>query len=117
MIPLLNFQQLYGHVGDSNLCPPASILVDNKPTVNPAFVEWVSSDQKALILLQASLTEEAFSEIVGLSTAHEIWNALEAGYGNFSLERAQNLRDHLRHLTKGSDSFSDFLRKFKLLCD
>lgn len=78
MIPLLQYQQLLGHVHDSVSSPPPSILVDNKSTLNPALAEWVSTDQRVVILLQASLTEEAFSKIVGLSTARDILVALEA---------------------------------------
>ena len=55
------------------------------------FAAWQSANQRAVILLQASLSEEAFSEVVGLSTAREIWLALEAAYSSSSVEQIQNL--------------------------
>ncbi|KAJ9546703.1 hypothetical protein OSB04_019246 [Centaurea solstitialis] len=63
MMPFLNYQLLLGHVDGSSQAPPSQLLVDNKPTVNPAHAEWLAADQRAIILLQASLTEEAFSRL------------------------------------------------------
>lgn len=117
MTPLLSYQHLLGHVDGSSNAPPPSITVDNKTTVNPELAEWQAADQRALILLQASLTEEAFSEVVGLSTARAVWTALESAYGNSSMERVQNLRDQLRLLSKGTASVSDYGRRFKAICD
>ena len=117
MTPLLTYQNLFDHIDGSSQAPPSHLVVDGKPTLNPAHAEWLAADQRAVILLQASLTEEAFSEIVGLTTARSIWLALEASFGNSSMERVHNLRDTLRLLTKGSASVSDFGRRFKTICD
>lgn len=62
------------------------IIIDGKSAANPTFVAWKASDQRAIILLQAHLSEEAFSEIVGLSSIREIWLALESAYNNSSVE-------------------------------
>nr|KAJ0228206.1 hypothetical protein LSAT_V11C100023320 [Lactuca sativa] len=87
MVPLLNYQHLLAHVDGSSEAPPTHHTVDAKQVENPAFEEWQAADQRTVLLLQASLTEEAFSEIVGLSSARAIWTALESAYGNFSMER------------------------------
>ena len=55
--------------------------------------------------------------IVGLTTAREIWVALEAAYNNASVERVQNLRDQLRQTQKGEKSVAEFGCSFKLICD
>lgn len=117
MTPLLTYQNLFDHIDGSSPAPPSHLVVDGKPTLNPAHAEWLAADQRAVILLQASLTEEAFSEIVGLTTARSIWLALEASFGNSSMERVHNLRDTLHLLTKGSASVLDFGRRFKTICD
>jgi hypothetical protein len=78
------------HVDGSTVCPSPELRSGNK------------NSQRAIIILHASLSEEAFSEVIGLTNAREIWVALEAAYSNSSLERVQNLRDQLRQLTKGS---------------
>lgn len=75
------------------------------------------SKQQAIILLNASLTEEALSVIVGLTTARDICVALEAAFCNTSIERVQNLRDNLRAVHKGDKSVAEYGRAFKAICD
>ena len=43
-------------------------------------MEWHFADQWDVILLQVSLTEEAFFEVVGLSSVRAIWTAFELAY-------------------------------------
>nr|KAJ0209912.1 hypothetical protein LSAT_V11C400165660 [Lactuca sativa] len=117
LLPLLTYQNLVGHVDGSSLPPAATITKDGKTEPNPALPTWHAADQRVVILLQASLTEEAFSKIVGLGTARQIWVALEAAYSNSSVERVQNLHDQLRLLSKGSTPVSEFGRKFKSIFD
>ncbi|GJV66603.1 zinc finger, CCHC-type containing protein [Tanacetum coccineum] len=74
-------------------------------------------DQRAVILLNSSLTEEAAAEVLGLTTAHAIWTALETAYNNSSVERIHSLRDSLRNLSKGTSTVSDYGRQFKGICD
>lgn len=96
MLPLLTYQNLLGHVDGTVSAPEPELLTTEKQTApNPAFTAWLSADQRAIILLQASLTKETFSEVVGLSTARQIWVALEEAYSHSSVERIQNLRDQL----------------------
>lgn len=117
LIPLLTHQSLLGHVDGTSAAPPTELLVNDKPAPNPAFAAWLAADQRAVIILQASLTEEAFSEIVGIDSARQIWVALESAYSNSSVERIQNLRDQLRQSSKGASSIAEYGRKFKTICD
>lgn len=48
------------------------ITFDDKPVPNPAFETWNAFDQRVIILLNSSLIEEATTEILGLSTTHNI---------------------------------------------
>lgn len=74
------------------------------------------TDQRALILLNSSLTEEAATKILVLSIAHGIWLSLEKAYSNAYVECIHSLRDSLRTITKGTFSVSDYSRKFKHSC-
>ncbi|KAI3806022.1 hypothetical protein L1987_21912 [Smallanthus sonchifolius] len=112
MLPILSYQNLLGHV-DGTCITPAATISDN-PVENPA---WIAADQKTIIIIHASLSEEAISVIVGLPTARQIWIALEAAYGNSSIERVHTLRDQLRLIVKGSKSVAEYGRAFKSLCD
>ncbi|GJW08870.1 zinc finger, CCHC-type containing LTR copia-type gag-polypeptide [Tanacetum coccineum] len=58
-------------------------------------------------------TEESAAEVLGLTTAHAIWTALETAYSNSSVERIHSLRDSLRNLSKGTSTVSDYGRQFK----
>ncbi|KAI3510913.1 hypothetical protein L1887_18051 [Cichorium endivia] len=117
MLPLLSYQNLLRHVDGSLAAPPSELLTDEKSSPNPAYASWLSVDQRAVILLQASLTEEAFSEIVGCSTARQIWVALEEAFSHSSIERVQTLRDQLRQFSKGSSTIAEFGRRFRNVCD
>lgn len=117
MLPIFTYQKLLGHIDGTSSSPSPTITVEEKTIPNPAALAWTSVDQKAVILLQSSLTEEAAAEVLGLTTARQIWLSLEAAYSNASVERIHSLRDSLRQLTKGTSSVTDYCRRFKSICD
>lgn len=117
MLPLFSYQKLTDHINGTSLVPAEKIEADGKLIPNPAFLTWTDLDQRAVILLNSSLTEEAASEVLGLPTASAIWSALEKAYNNSSLERIHSLRDSLCNMKKGTSSVSDYGEKFKTTCD
>lgn len=86
MLPLVSYQKLSSHIDGTFKKPSETIEVDNKMTTNPLYTTWLDLDQKALILLNSSLTEESASKVIGLTTAQSIWIALESAYSNSSIE-------------------------------
>lgn len=117
MLPILTYQNLLSHMDGSSVLPPITVLKDGKEVSNSDYGSWLSADQRVVIILNASLTEEAVAEVLGLFHAREIWLALESAYSNTYVERMQNLRDQLRQSTKGTAYVADFGRKFKNVCD
>ena len=117
MVPLLSYQQLTGYVDGSIPKPSSTITTDKVISANPAYTKWVAADQRALILIQSSLSQEAMAETLGHTTSHAVWTALEATYRHDSVERTHTLRDSLRHLKKGTTTVTEFSRKFKGICD
>ncbi|KAM0033819.1 hypothetical protein Hdeb2414_s0016g00490351 [Helianthus debilis subsp. tardiflorus] len=117
ILPLLAYQKLVSHVDGSRSPPSSTITVEAKEVSNPDYATWLDEDQRAVLILNSSLTEEAVAEVLGLSSARQIWLALQAAYSNTSLERMHLLRDSLRQLTKGSASVTEFGQKFKAICD
>lgn len=87
-----------------------------KPKI-PAYLSWVEINQKVLLILQFSLSEEAMAKVLGLSSSRAVWQALETAYSHDSMEQSQNLKDFLRQLKKGNLSVSDFAKQFKSICD
>lgn len=75
--------------------PSKFIVVNEKETPNPDYLSWVETDQKVHLILQTSLSEEAMAEVLGLSSSHAAWKALESAYSHDSIERSQNLKDSL----------------------
>ncbi|KAJ0955128.1 hypothetical protein HanRHA438_Chr00c02g0844071 [Helianthus annuus] len=117
ILPLLSCYQVKDHV-DGTLQPPdRSTIVDGKSTPNPAYDAWRVADQKAIVLVNTSLTEEALVVIIGLDTARDVWLALERAFCNASNQRVQSLRDSLRVMQKGSQSVMEYGRAFKAVCD
>lgn len=117
MIPLLTYQKLMAQIDGSFKAPSPTIIQKGKEVVNLSYTIWCNNDQKALIILKSSHSEEALSEVLGLSTFAEIWTALKHAYSHSSLEKVQSLHDQLRQLIKGSSSIFEFDSKFKRLCD
>ncbi|PWA53009.1 zinc finger, CCHC-type, Gag-polypeptide of LTR copia-type [Artemisia annua] len=102
MLPIFTYQKLIGHIDGTSSSPSPTITVEGKTQPNPEALAWTEVDQRAVILFQSSLTEEAAAEVLGLTTARQIWLSLEAAYSNASVERIHSLRDSLRQLTKGN---------------
>ncbi|GKD28594.1 putative RNA-directed DNA polymerase [Tanacetum coccineum] len=117
MMPLLAYQKLTGYVDGSIPMPSSTITSGESTSPNPAYSSWVAADQRALILIQSSLSEEAMAETLGNSTSHSLWSALKEVYCHDSVERMHTLRDSLRNLQKGSSTVVEFARKFKAICD
>lgn len=118
VLSVLSHQQLSAYVKGSLPAPPQTILSDKAEIINnPAYAIWLEADQRLRLLLNSSLIEESMAETLGHTTARQLWLALESAYSHDSIERAQNLRDSLRQLKKGSSSVSGFSRKFKYICD
>ena len=78
MMPIFTYQKLIGHIDGTSVSPPPTVTVERKAIANPALLPWTEEDHRAVILLQSSLTEEAAAEVLGLTTARQIWLSLEA---------------------------------------
>ncbi|KAK9073175.1 hypothetical protein SSX86_007499 [Deinandra increscens subsp. villosa] len=115
--PLLSYQGLISHVDGTGAVPDESTTVDGKSVPNPARSLWDSADQKVVVLITGTLSAEAVAQIVGCTTARDIWVTLAEAYSSTSVERVQNLRDQLRVMSKGADSVAVFSRKFKAISD
>ncbi|KAJ9545776.1 hypothetical protein OSB04_025483 [Centaurea solstitialis] len=67
MISLLTYHNLMGYVDGSIKQPPPTILTGEISSSNPAYASWIVADQRALILIQSSPSEEAMAETLGHS--------------------------------------------------
>ncbi|GJW68396.1 putative RNA-directed DNA polymerase, partial [Tanacetum coccineum] len=117
LLPLLAYQKLTGYVDGSIAAPDPTIVNNDVTSPNPDYNKWIAGDQRALLLIQASLSEEAMAETLGHTTSKAVWSALADAYSHDSIKRMHTLRDSLRHLQKGTSTVAEYSRKFKAICD
>ncbi|KAJ0017559.1 hypothetical protein Pint_12202 [Pistacia integerrima] len=65
----------------------------------------------------SSLTEEAMAEVLGLTTARDVWLALENSFSHISKTRELRIKDDLQLIKRGTRSVTEYSRSFKALCD
>ena len=116
LLPLLESQELIGHV-DGTLEPPPRFALANSQTPNIKPLAWKQTDQRLLSLLLSSLTEEAMVEVVGLTTSREVWIALENTFCHRSKAREIRLKDDLQLKKRSTRTVSEYARAFKAICD
>uniref|UniRef100_A0A2N9IZ37 Reverse transcriptase Ty1/copia-type domain-containing protein n=1 Tax=Fagus sylvatica TaxID=28930 RepID=A0A2N9IZ37_FAGSY len=116
LLPLLESQNLLGHV-DGTLVLPPPFDPPTSQTPNPKHLAWKATNQRLLSLLLSSLTEEAMAEVVGLSTSREVWTALENTFSHRSKAREIRLKDDLQLMKRGTRPVTAYARAFKALCD
>lgn len=112
MLASLSYQKLLSHVDDTFVKPSTTIEVNNKLVLNMVLTSWLDLDQKSMILLNSSLTEEDVAEVLGLSTTYLIWTSSESTYNSSSVEGIHSLHDSLRQMTKGNSTILEYGRKF-----
>ena len=64
LLPLLSYQKLKDHVLGTTEPPKATITTDDKSIPNLEFVSWSDADQRAVLILLSSLSEEATAEVL-----------------------------------------------------
>ena len=116
LLPLLESQDLLGYI-DGTLVPPPCFEPATSTTLSTKYLAWKAADQRLLCLLLSSLTEEVIDVVVGLSTAREVWLALENTFSHHSKTRELRLKDDLQLLKRGTKPVAEYASTFKTLCD
>nr|GEY50376.1 putative zinc finger, CCHC-type, Gag-polypeptide of LTR copia-type [Tanacetum cinerariifolium] len=104
VLPLLGYQKLTGYIDGTIIAPSPTITTGTTTSPNLAYATWHGADQRALILIKSSLSEEAMAKTLGHTTACAIWYALEAvGRGYLRLPRCQLCDKEGHYATKCPD--------------
>ena len=81
-------------------------------------IPFMESSRSTTSMSSAFLSqEEAIAAVVGLSTAHDVWLALENTFSHHSKARELRLKDDLQIMKRGTKPFVENVRVFKTLCD
>ena len=65
----------------------------------------------------SSLTEEAIIVIIGLSTARDVWLALETTFSHHSESRELRFKDDLQLMKRSTKPVVEYAYTFKTICD
>uniref|UniRef100_A0A803NZ12 Integrase catalytic domain-containing protein n=1 Tax=Cannabis sativa TaxID=3483 RepID=A0A803NZ12_CANSA len=85
--------------------------------VNPEFEHWIINDQLLMGWLYNSMTETIATEVMGSTTAAELWRALENLYGAYFKAKMDDTRTLIQTHRKGSSTMGDYLRQKKCWAD
>lgn len=144
---LLRTQSLLGFVDGSTPCPPKFLANSSRSAasasstsasdgsaantssetdgpadesnaaLNPAYSNWLIQDQALVTLLNATLSQEALSLVIGQTSSRSIWLALERRYASLSRSNILQLKNELQTMKKRSDSIDEYLQKMKNIRD
>uniref|UniRef100_A0A803NL56 Reverse transcriptase Ty1/copia-type domain-containing protein n=1 Tax=Cannabis sativa TaxID=3483 RepID=A0A803NL56_CANSA len=107
---------LEGYIDGTVACS-AQFPNSTSSQVDPAFTTWHRYNQLLMSWLYASLSDSMLGQIVGFTTATEIWVSLERTYSATSFARSFDFRMALQNLKKDRLNASAYLQKLKTLCN
>ncbi|XP_059650359.1 uncharacterized protein LOC132296147 [Cornus florida] len=116
VLPLIKSLGIAHHLIDD---VPAKEMIeeDGKKVSNSQYMQWLHNDGLLVSWLLGILTEDTHSMIMGSETSKQIWNSLEEQLLPNTIEQEENLKDSLACLKKGSLSITEYIKKFKAICD
>ncbi|XXG72814.1 hypothetical protein AAC387_Pa07g1825 [Persea americana] len=116
MEPLIESQDLLDVIMAD---PPKETIESEKGDIlpNPKFLAWKKTDKLVKSWISGTLSEEALSLKVGLNTSKEVWKTLEDNYAQATKDRDHALLRQIQLCRMGSSSISEYVRKFKNICD
>ncbi|KAK2458167.1 putative mitochondrial protein [Trifolium repens] len=122
-LALAESQDLVGHLTNEDPAPNQYTTNTNNleqfvPKLTDEFVAWRKADRLLRGWIIGTLSEEALGLVVGIDTAHAVWDALKDAYAEDSQEREFTIRQQITYLRKEEDqTIGDHIRIFKGLCD
>jgi hypothetical protein len=84
---------------------------------NPAYEEWVATDQQVLGYLISNMSSSIQSQLTACKTAAETWRAVEGMFSSMTRARAVNTRIALATMKKGNLSMAEYVGKMRSLAD
>lgn len=114
---LLSGYDLFRYVDGSYLCPPSTVLIDNKSEPNPLHAQWIRQDQLILSAIIGSVSPTLIPFIAAATTSRGAWDILASIYGRSSRGRILALKNRIHNPVKGTRTISDFMLEIKGVVD
>jgi hypothetical protein len=126
-LALAESQDLVGHLTNEDPAPIQYTTPDIsnitsgeklEPKLTETFIAWRKADRLLRWWIIGTLSEETLSLVVGLDTAHAVWEAFKNAYAQDSQEREFTLRQQVTYFRKEEDqTIGEHIQKFKRLYD
>jgi histone deacetylase 1/2 len=84
---------------------------------NPEYHTWWTQDQRVKGLLLGSMGEDIAAQLIGCTTAAEVWESVHAMFSAQSRANIRHLRRQLQSLRKEDMTASAYMHKMKALSD
>ncbi|XP_026443507.1 uncharacterized protein LOC113343582, partial [Papaver somniferum] len=117
MESILVSTDLYGYVNGEIEQPVKQIEIDGVLTLNSQWVLWRKIDCFVSSCMKATFTDSVSGDILGLSTAREIWEFLEVTFKSQFMARKSMLRNQLHNVKKGNMTILVYLQNIKTIAD
>ncbi|RVW13786.1 Retrovirus-related Pol polyprotein from transposon RE1 [Vitis vinifera] len=104
-------------IDGSHHVPPTTITTNNVVPTNPAYQTWLRQDKLLFGALVGTLSPTLVPLITQSKTSYEAWQILANTYARPSRGHIKQLKDHLKNITKGSQSITDYMQSIKTRAD
>ncbi|RVX13659.1 Retrovirus-related Pol polyprotein from transposon RE1 [Vitis vinifera] len=104
-------------IDGSHPAPPTTITTNNVVSTNPAYQTWLRQDKLLFGALVGTLSPTLVPLITQSKTSYEAWQILANTYARPSRGHIKQLKDHLKNITKGSQSITDYMQSIKTQAD
>ncbi|KAK1631663.1 hypothetical protein QYE76_005978 [Lolium multiflorum] len=121
VLPPIRGARLMSFIDAKAHAPSETITVekDGKTSeeANPAYDDWVATDQQVLTFLQGTLSPDILVSVIGMDTASKLWGAIRTMFASQSRTRVSNLRVALARTRKENMTSAQFFAKMKGYAD
>lgn len=113
--------RLEGYITGKTKAPAAEVQEgsgDKKTAViNPAYEDWLATDQQVLSFLLASLSKEILPQVAAKMTAADAWAEIESMFSSQTRARTVNTRMALSNTKKDNMTVAEYYGKMRALGD
>ncbi|XP_026420737.1 uncharacterized protein LOC113316800 isoform X2 [Papaver somniferum] len=117
MESILVSTDLFGYVNGDIVEAIKNVEVDGVLTLNPQWVIWRKIDCFVTSCMKATFIYSVSGDVLGLSTAMEIWAYLEITFRSQLMARKSMLKNQLHNIKKGNLTILVYLQNIKTIAD
>ncbi|KAI4316001.1 hypothetical protein L6164_024021 [Bauhinia variegata] len=97
--------------------PAAIITTEGTSSPNPAYLTWVRQDKLIFSAIVGTLSFTLSPLVSTSQTAKDATDILAQTFARPSRDHIKQLKDHLCHISKGSQTISEYMQAIKRVVD